>query len=77
MLTIFHVLEHVPDPKAILSELTEILANGRQIIVEVPNADDALLTLYQCKPFSSFTYWSCHLFLFTAKTLKMLFSQAT
>jgi len=75
ILTMFHVLEHVPDPKAILSELAEILANGGQIIVEVPNADDALLTLYQCEPFSNFTYWGCHLFLFTAKTLKMLFSQ--
>jgi 2-polyprenyl-3-methyl-5-hydroxy-6-metoxy-1,4-benzoquinol methylase len=75
IITIFHVLEHVPDPKAILSELTEMLSNGGQIIVEVPNADDALLTLYQCEPFSNFTYWSCHLFLFTAKTLKMLFSQ--
>ena len=71
----FHVLEHILDPKAILSELTEMLADGGQIIVEVPNADDALLTLYQCEPFSNFTYWSCHLFLFTAKTLKMLFSQ--
>ena len=27
------------------------------------------------KPFSNFTYWSCHLFLFTAKTLKRLFPQ--
>ena len=75
IITMFHVLEHIPDPKAILSELTEMLSNGGQIIVEVPNADDALLTLYQCEPFSNFTYWGCHLFLFTAKTLKMLFSQ--
>jgi len=75
IITMFHVLEHIPDPKSILVELSEILAVGGQIIVEVPNADDALLTLYQCKPFSNFTYWSCHLFLFTVKTLKMLFSQ--
>jgi len=75
IVTMFHVLEHIPDPKSILVELTGILANDGQIIVEVPNADDALLTLYQCEPFSNFTYWSCHLFLFTVKTLKMLFSQ--
>jgi len=75
IITMFHVLEHIPDPKSILIELSEILADGGQIIVEVPNADDALLTLYQCEPFSNFTYWSCHLFLFTVKTLKMLFSQ--
>ena len=58
-----------------LGELSEMLAGGGQIIVEVPNADDALLTLYQCEPFSHFTYWGCHLFLFTAKTLEMLFTQ--
>lgn len=75
IITVFHVLEHIPDPKEILGKLSEILADDGQIIVEVPNADDALLTLYQCEPFSHFTYWSCHLFLFTAKTLEMLFSQ--
>lgn len=75
IITMFHVLEHIPDPKSILVKLSEILADGGQIIVEVPNADDALLTLYKNKPFSNFTYWSCHLFLFTSKTLEMLFSQ--
>ncbi len=76
IITMFHVLEHIPDPKAILGELSEKLADNGQIIIEVPNADDALLTLYNCESFSHFTYWSCHLFLFTAKTLKMLFTQA-
>ena len=74
-ITMFHVLEHIPDPKSILGELSELLAIGGQIVVEVPNADDALLTLYNNTPFSHFTYWSCHLFLFTAKTLEMLFAQ--
>ena len=71
----FHVLEHIPDPKSILGELSEILAGDGQIIIEVPNADDALLTLYHNEPFSRFTYWSCHLFLNTAKTLEMLVCQ--
>lgn len=71
----FHVLEHIPDPKAILGELGKMLADDGQIIVEVPNADDALLTLYKNEPFSKFTYWGCHLFLYTAKTLKILFNQ--
>ena len=75
IITMFHVLEHIPDPKSILGELSEMLASDGQIVVEVPNADDALLTLYNNSPFSHFTYWSCHLFLFTAKTLEMLFTQ--
>ena len=75
IITMFHVLEHIPDPKSILGELTEMLADNGQIIVEVPNADDVLLTLYHNEPFSHFTYWSCHLFLYTATTLQMLFDQ--
>jgi len=75
IITMFHVLEHIPNPKSMLGELSEMLADGGQIIVEVPNANDALLTLYNNEPFSNFTYWSCHLFLYTAKTLEMLFDQ--
>lgn len=69
IITLFHVLEHFPDPIALLRQLSEKLKPGGQIIVEVPNSDDALLTLYQCDAFSHFTYWSCHLFLFNAVTL--------
>lgn len=75
IITMFHVLEHIPNPRSILRELSKMLASDGQIIVEVPNANDALLTLYNNKPFSNFTYWSCHLFLYTAKTLQMLFDQ--
>jgi len=76
IITIFHVLEHIPDPKSILDELSEMLADGGQIIVEVPNADDALLTLYNNEPFSNFTYWSCHLFLFTNTTIRAVAEKA-
>ena len=74
-ITLFHVLEHLSDPRAILEDLSGFLAKDGQIIVEVPNANDALLTLYHSEPFSHFTYWSCHLFLFTASTLEMLAKQ--
>ncbi len=76
IITLFHVLEHLPDPKATLTELSGFLKNRGQIIIEVPSADDALLTLYNCAAFSHFTYWSCHLFLFNSKTLTELAHQA-
>ena len=72
VITMFHVLEHLPDPKEVLARLASLLSADGQIIVEVPHAGDALLTLYECEPFSHFTYWSCHLFLFTADTLEAL-----
>ncbi len=75
IITLFSVLEHLADPKSMLVELSKISGDGGQIIVETPNADDALLTLYNSEAFSHFTYWSCHLFLFTSKTLEMLISQ--
>jgi 2-polyprenyl-3-methyl-5-hydroxy-6-metoxy-1,4-benzoquinol methylase len=75
IITLFHVLEHLQNPKKTLTGLRKYLQDDGQIIIEVPNADDALLTLYECEPFSNFTYWSCHLFLFNVKTLEMLASQ--
>ena len=75
IITMFHVMEHLPDPKKILLKLADLLTNRGEIIIEVPSAEDALLTLYNSKAFSEFTYWSCHLYLFTEKTLEMLFSQ--
>ncbi len=76
VITLFHVLEHLPDPRSELTNMSKKLAKQGQIIIEVPNASDALLTLYQSKEFSNFTYWSCHLFLFTNETLAELCTQA-
>ncbi|MSW74995.1 MAG: methyltransferase domain-containing protein [Actinobacteria bacterium] len=76
VITAFHVIEHLPDPRNMLEKLKEHLGPNGKIIVEVPSSDDALLTLYENDPFSRFTYWSCHLFLFNAHTLSLLAKQA-
>jgi 2-polyprenyl-3-methyl-5-hydroxy-6-metoxy-1,4-benzoquinol methylase len=76
IITLFHVLEHLPDPVNILRRLAGMLRPEGSIIIEVPNADDALLTLYECDAFSRFTYWSCHLFLFNQRTLALLAQKA-
>lgn len=73
---LFHVLEHVKDPALFVTRLLGLLAPGGRLIVEVPSADDALLTVYKSVPFSRFTYWSPHLYLFTAATLRALFDKA-
>ena len=76
IITLFHVLEHLVDPRQTLRELSALLHAKGQIIIEVPHAEDALLTLYRCEAFSHFTYWSCHLYLFNATTLELLARQA-
>lgn len=72
VITLFHVLEHLPDPISILERLKQNLAVNGKIMIEVPSANDALLQLYHSEPFADFTYWSCHLFLFTPETLSRL-----
>jgi len=68
-ITLFHVLEHLKDPIELLKELGTKLNEDGQIIIEVPNANDALITIYKNYWFMRFTYWSCHLFLFNEQTL--------
>ena len=75
-ITMFHVLEHFKDPQKILSCLAKRLTAEGRIVIEVPNENDALLSLYACEPFSEFTYWGCHLYYFNVNTLRTLVNSA-
>ena len=68
VITSFHVVEHLHDPRNILEQLSCLLSDDGKLIIEVPNANDALLTLYDNEAFQNFTYWSQHLFLFNQNT---------
>jgi 2-polyprenyl-3-methyl-5-hydroxy-6-metoxy-1,4-benzoquinol methylase len=76
MITAFHVVEHLPDPRAMLKTLASMLAKNGRIVIEVPSSEDVLLTLYDSDAFQHFTYWSQHLFLFNSETLRRLLEQA-
>jgi 2-polyprenyl-3-methyl-5-hydroxy-6-metoxy-1,4-benzoquinol methylase len=76
LITAFHVVEHLSDPAVILRELAENLSKNGRMIIEVPSSEDALLTLYDSSAFQHFTYWSQHLFLFNAETLRRLANKA-
>jgi len=76
LVTAFHVVEHLEDPANMLRQLATRLRGGGRIIIEVPSSSDALLTLYESTPFSEFTYWSCHLYLFNAANLPLLAQKA-
>ncbi|MBF0628176.1 MAG: class I SAM-dependent methyltransferase [Magnetococcales bacterium] len=69
VVTLFHVLEHVPDPLGFLRAIRERMAPGATLLVEVPHARDLLLSWFQCEPFKRFTFWSEHLILHTRETL--------
>jgi 2-polyprenyl-3-methyl-5-hydroxy-6-metoxy-1,4-benzoquinol methylase len=76
LITAFHVVEHLNDPRETIRQLVNKLNPQGRLVIEVPNSDDALLTLYENNNFQKFTYWSQHLFLFNFNTLTQLASQA-
>ena len=76
LITMFHVLEHLPNPKEILQEIAPKLKQDGELIIEIPSSEDALITVYKNKGFKNFTYWGCHLFLFNEKTLQKLFKDS-
>lgn len=71
----FHVIEHLPDPQTVLQALTDILSDKGVIVIETPNADDALLSIYHCEKFADFTYWSPHIYLYNESTLKKVLTK--
>lgn len=76
VITMFHVLEHLKNPIEILQSLATLLDENGRIVIEVPNADDALLSLYKNTAFADFTYWMCHLYLYNNTTLRTLIEKA-
>ena len=76
VISLFHVLEHLQDPIAILAELKGKLSTGGKLAIEVPNSNDALLSIYDSAPFRDFTFWSCHLFVFNTRTLSDVIARA-
>ena len=67
--SLFHVIEHLYDANKIIEDLKDLISEGGIIILETPNADDALATLYDCGAFQDFTYWSHHPMIYSRKAL--------
>lgn len=76
VILIFHVLEHLPDPIASLTELSDKLAPGGQIYIEVPHVNDALLSLYEVDAATKFLFFSDHLHYFTRRSLEKTIGSA-
>ena len=66
----FHVIEHLPNPLETLSALMRKVVSGGRILIEVPHANDFLLSFVNCEDFKQFTLWSQHLVLHTRESLR-------
>lgn len=76
VITMFHVLEHVENPLNVLQNLKKYLNKNGRLVIEVPNSNDALLTMYNSEAFKNFTYWSCHLYAYNISNLKIILKNA-
>ncbi len=76
VILMFHVLEHLPDPVASLREVGDKLAKGGILYLEVPNANDALMTLYDVAEARDFLFFTDHLQYFTRQSLALTIKSA-
>lgn len=68
----FHVLKHVHEPSAFLTECQKLLKPGGRIIIEIPALADPLLSLYNLQSYEEFFYQKQHPFYYSAKSLERL-----
>jgi len=69
IISAYHVIEHVYEPLSFLKEIFSALPSGGQVVIETPNANDALLKRFECSAFEPFSYWSHHPHLYSATSL--------
>jgi len=69
VITMFHVLEHLPNQIDVLKVCRNFLKKKGKIIIEVPHAKDFLIDQVDIKEFKNFIFWSEHLVLHTKKSL--------
>lgn len=67
---LFHSFEHLPEPLTTLAEIRDKLSSSGKIVIEVPHANDFLISFLGQESFIDFTLWSQHLILHTRASLK-------
>lgn len=72
IVTLFYCLSYIKEPIELLEKIMKKLKKGGKIIIETPNANDALISLYKNNGFLNFTYHACMLYCFTADNLRYM-----
>jgi len=76
VISLFHVFEHLSTPIDDLIKLYETMKDGGRLIIEVPSANDLLLSFMELDEFKKFTLWSEHLILHTRHSLELFLKKA-
>ena len=72
----YYVMEHLADPVAFLRAQLGLLKPGGRIVFEVPNANDALTTLYKIPAYERFIWVVSHRWYFTERSLTTAITMA-
>lgn len=71
----FEVLEHIEKPFEFINSMYSNLDDNGKIIVEVPNHNDSLLSIYKNEGYEKFYYHNAHIHYYTPESLKEVFNK--
>ncbi|MDD2759811.1 MAG: class I SAM-dependent methyltransferase [Methylomonas sp.] len=76
VICLFHVFEHIRRPQDFLGRCKELLSAAGVLIIEVPCADDPLISLYDCEAFKDFVFQPMHPMVYSETSLDYVFLNA-
>ena len=76
LIVMFHVLEHVKNPSEFLRDLQKRFCKVSTFVIEVPNTEEALNSLFDCQSYRVNHYSSQHLYYFSYNTLQRVVEDA-
>jgi 2-polyprenyl-3-methyl-5-hydroxy-6-metoxy-1,4-benzoquinol methylase len=76
LICLFHVLEHIADPREFLNNCLACLTPQGRMIIEVPSLDDPLLTLYGTTAYRKFYFQRQHSYVYSSKSLRRFLEKA-
>lgn len=72
---LFSLLEHIHNPQPFLSRLKDHLVPAGVMILEVPSANEPLISLYNNSAFKSFYFQAMHPYVYSEKAIRMLIAR--
>jgi len=76
LIVLFHVVEHLLQPVEFLHGLRALLRTQGTLIIEVPNVEDVLVSVYAVPAYLRFYYQKAHLYYFSKATLARTLTKA-
>lgn len=75
-ITLFHVLEHVPEPWMLLGQLRDRFPRAQAFVLETPNTDELLNSVFHSEPYARNHFSADHVWYFTPSSLRLVVERA-